>query len=85
VRALWFNGARGNPDAALVSAGAEMKWLNGFSLMPPSRANSQATPELCREKASRAIRGETEPIHPILGKPAPFHHDNAQPGPVNMR
>ncbi|MEH2561426.1 autotransporter domain-containing protein [Bradyrhizobium sp. AZCC 2289] len=26
------NGARGNPDAALVSAGAEMKWLNGFSL-----------------------------------------------------
>jgi uncharacterized protein with beta-barrel porin domain len=27
------NGARGDPDAALVSAGAEMKWLNGFSLM----------------------------------------------------
>jgi autotransporter-associated beta strand protein len=27
------NGARGQPDAALVSAGAEMKWLNGFSLM----------------------------------------------------
>ncbi|MDP1866474.1 MAG: autotransporter domain-containing protein [Bradyrhizobium sp.] len=27
------NGARGNPDAALVSAGAEMKWLSGFSLM----------------------------------------------------
>ncbi|MBR1120147.1 autotransporter domain-containing protein [Bradyrhizobium lablabi] len=26
------NGARPNPDAALVSAGAEMKWLNGFSL-----------------------------------------------------
>lgn len=26
------NGARGNPDAALVSAGAETKWLNGFSL-----------------------------------------------------
>jgi autotransporter-associated beta strand protein len=26
------NGARGNPDAALVSAGAEVKWLNGFSL-----------------------------------------------------
>jgi len=26
------NGARGNADAALVSAGAEMKWLNGFSL-----------------------------------------------------
>ena len=26
------NGARANPDAALVSAGAEMKWLNGFSL-----------------------------------------------------
>ena len=26
------NGARGNPDGALVSAGAEMKWLNGFSL-----------------------------------------------------
>jgi uncharacterized protein with beta-barrel porin domain len=26
------NGARGNPDAALVSAGAEMKWVNGFSL-----------------------------------------------------
>jgi len=26
------NGARGDPDAALVSAGAEMKWLNGFSL-----------------------------------------------------
>lgn len=28
-----MNGARGDPDAALVSAGAEMKWLNGFSLM----------------------------------------------------
>ena len=27
------NGARGKPDAALVSAGAEVKWLNGFSLM----------------------------------------------------
>jgi len=26
------NGARGNPDAALASAGAEVKWLNGFSL-----------------------------------------------------
>jgi uncharacterized protein with beta-barrel porin domain len=26
------NGARGDPDGALVSAGAEMKWLNGFSL-----------------------------------------------------
>jgi uncharacterized protein with beta-barrel porin domain len=26
------NGARANPDGALVSAGAEMKWLNGFSL-----------------------------------------------------
>lgn len=26
------NGARGNPDAALLSAGAEVKWLNGFSL-----------------------------------------------------
>ncbi len=26
------NGARGNPDAALVSGGAEVKWLNGFSL-----------------------------------------------------
>jgi uncharacterized protein with beta-barrel porin domain len=26
------NGARANPDGALVSAGAEMKWLNGVSL-----------------------------------------------------
>ncbi|WP_426441653.1 autotransporter outer membrane beta-barrel domain-containing protein [Bradyrhizobium genosp. P] len=26
------NGARANPDAGLVSAGAEVKWLNGFSL-----------------------------------------------------
>ena len=26
------NGARGYPDGALVGAGAEMKWLNGFSL-----------------------------------------------------
>src|SRR5260370_39083845 len=26
------NGARPDPDSALVSAGAEMKWLNGFSL-----------------------------------------------------
>lgn len=26
------NGARGNPDGALVSGGAEMKWLSGFSL-----------------------------------------------------
>jgi autotransporter-associated beta strand protein len=30
--AFIVNGARANPDAALVSAGAEMKWLNGFSL-----------------------------------------------------
>jgi fibronectin-binding autotransporter adhesin len=30
--AFVVNGARANPDAALVSAGAEMKWLNGFSL-----------------------------------------------------
>jgi uncharacterized protein with beta-barrel porin domain len=27
------NGAHADPDAALVSAGAEMKWLSGFSLM----------------------------------------------------
>ncbi|MBR0757060.1 autotransporter domain-containing protein [Bradyrhizobium jicamae] len=26
------NGAKGNPDSALVSGGAEVKWLNGFSL-----------------------------------------------------
>ena len=26
------NGARPDPDSALVSAGAERKWLNGFSL-----------------------------------------------------
>ena len=26
------NGAKPKPDAALVSAGGEMKWLNGFSL-----------------------------------------------------
>ena len=26
------NGARADPDGALVSAGAEMKWINGFSL-----------------------------------------------------
>ena len=26
------NGARPDADSALVSAGAEMKWLNGFSL-----------------------------------------------------
>ncbi|MEA2884599.1 MAG: fibronectin-binding autotransporter adhesin [Bradyrhizobium sp.] len=30
--AFVVNGASANPDAALVSAGAEMKWLNGFSL-----------------------------------------------------
>jgi uncharacterized protein with beta-barrel porin domain len=30
--AFVVNGARANPDAALVSAGAEMKWRNGFSL-----------------------------------------------------
>jgi uncharacterized protein with beta-barrel porin domain len=30
--AFVVNGARGKPDAALVSGGAEMKWLNGFSL-----------------------------------------------------
>ena len=30
--AFVVNGAGANPDAALVSAGAEMKWLNGFSL-----------------------------------------------------
>ena len=27
----WSTGAA-NPDGALVSAGAEMKWINGFSL-----------------------------------------------------
>ena len=26
------NGARSDPDGALVSAGGETKWLNGFSL-----------------------------------------------------
>ena len=26
------NGARGDPDAALVGGGAEVKWLNGFSV-----------------------------------------------------
>ncbi len=26
------NGAKPNADAALVSAGAEVKWLNGFSV-----------------------------------------------------
>jgi fibronectin-binding autotransporter adhesin len=30
--AFVVNGARANPDGALVSAGAEMKWLNGISL-----------------------------------------------------
>ncbi len=30
--AFVVNGARANPDGALVSAGAEMKWINGFSL-----------------------------------------------------
>jgi fibronectin-binding autotransporter adhesin len=30
--AFVVNGARANPDGALVSAGAEMKWLSGFSL-----------------------------------------------------
>jgi uncharacterized protein with beta-barrel porin domain len=30
--AFVVNGARANPDGALLSAGAEMKWLNGFSL-----------------------------------------------------
>jgi autotransporter-associated beta strand protein len=30
--AFVVNGARANPDGALVSAGAEMKWRNGFSL-----------------------------------------------------
>jgi uncharacterized protein with beta-barrel porin domain len=30
--AFVVNGARPNADSALVSAGAEMKWLNGFSL-----------------------------------------------------
>ncbi|MDI1265612.1 MAG: autotransporter domain-containing protein, partial [bacterium] len=30
--AFVVNGARGNADAALVSTGAEVKWLNGFSL-----------------------------------------------------
>jgi hypothetical protein len=27
-----INGARPDADSALVSAGTEMKWLNGFSL-----------------------------------------------------
>jgi uncharacterized protein with beta-barrel porin domain len=30
--AFVVNGARANPDGTLVSVGAEMKWLNGFSL-----------------------------------------------------
>ena len=30
--AFVVNGARPDPDGALVSAGAEMKWLSGFSL-----------------------------------------------------
>jgi outer membrane autotransporter protein len=30
--AFVVNGGRSDPDAALVSAGSEIKWLNGFSL-----------------------------------------------------
>ena len=32
AHAFVVNGARADPDGALVSAGAEMKWINGFSL-----------------------------------------------------
>ena len=44
------NGARANPDAALVSAGAEMKWLNGFSLAAHLRGRVlRQRHELCRQ------------------------------------
>ena len=44
------NGARANPDAALVSAGAEMKWLSGFSLMANLRGRIlRQCHELCRQ------------------------------------
>ena len=44
------NGARGDPDAALVSAGAEVKWLNGFSLAGNVRGRIlRQHHELCRQ------------------------------------
>ena len=44
------NGARPDADSALVSAGAEMKWLNGFSMAGIFEGEfSGNVTELCRQ------------------------------------
>jgi Autotransporter beta-domain len=52
------NGARPNPDGALVSAGAEMKWINGSRSRPPSRANSPAAPPATPARVLHVIHGD---------------------------
>jgi hypothetical protein len=47
--AFVVNGARANPDAALVSGRAEMSWLNGFPLAAPRGRVLRQHHKLCRQ------------------------------------
>jgi uncharacterized protein with beta-barrel porin domain len=51
-------GARQADDAALASASAELKWMNGFSLPRPSRADSRTSRTPTPARASRDISGD---------------------------
>nr|WP_249802161.1 autotransporter domain-containing protein [Bradyrhizobium zhengyangense] len=52
------NGARVDADSALVSASAEMKWLNGFSIAGTSTASSPATSLATPARACSSTCGE---------------------------
>jgi uncharacterized protein with beta-barrel porin domain len=52
------SGAAPARDAALTTASAEMKWLNGFSLASTFGASSPTSPAATPARASRATRGE---------------------------
>jgi len=52
------NGAARAHDAALTTASAEMTFIGGISLAPPSRANSPTSPAATRARASRGMLGD---------------------------
>jgi hypothetical protein len=54
------NGARGDPDAALVSAGGEMKRLSGFSLAATFEGEFSGNTTSYSRKLVARTRGELE-------------------------
>ena len=56
--AFVVNGAAQARDAALTTASAEMKWLNGWSAAVTFEANSPTSRGPMQARASRAIRGK---------------------------